>query len=297
MSTAATMPAIGPALKPPTQNEIMKLLRERMPGLAIYNPSDQWVRMQVHGIEHFLPPDLGGAVVPHPTSGAATECDGVYLIRGRFLTQKDSSGKLIEGQDAQSVVAFVIHRERYGEMGVVWLPGRSDEEDEAMKSLGRDKWLEYQQLSDDRVIARRREFKANWERNPARQGVPVPPPTPVENSAMERLQEREHKRAYGFECGVDECPGYATDDWTKYAQHMAVAHKVAARRTTKGIVTLTNAAGDTTTLAPMSGTDGKPMDIKDEISVDAAGGIAEARDAFEAKAPKAAVKRGKKKGG
>lgn len=271
MSTAVSTTDITKLVQPPTQAEIMKLLRERMPGLSIYNPSDQWLRPQVHGIEHHLPPDLDGAVIAHPKTGEPTECTGIYLVRGRFLTQKDSSGKLIEGQDAQAVVAFLIHRERFGEMGVVWLPGRDAAEDEALKSMGRDKWLEYQALKDDEVIARRLEFKKNWEGNPSRQGQPVPAPTPAENAATERRQEREHKQAYKFNCSVEECPGYGSDEWAKYVSHMQAAHSIVARRSVKeGIVTLTNAAGDTTIIGAMSGTDGKPVAPPTEEALEAA---------------------------
>lgn len=275
---------------PPSQAEIMKLLRERMPGLVLYNPAEIWVRTEVHGLEHFFPPDLKGAVEPHPVTGVPTKCDGTYLVRGRYITQKDSSGKTIEGQDAQAVVAFVIHRERLGEMGICWLPGRDPEEDEALKGFARDKWLAFQHAADDNIIARRREFKSNWEKNPARTGVPVPAPTPAENAAMERLQEREHKQTYGFECSVEECPGYATDDWVKYATHMSAAHQVRAKRSTDGTVTLTNQAGDTQVVGSFGATDGKPVPVKDEAE-DPAAGLETAAAAL----PKA-TRRGKKKG-
>jgi hypothetical protein len=299
MSTQAIPNTPAIPLKPPSQAEIMQLLRARMPGLAIYNPSTDWLRMQVHGIEHYLPPDLDGAVEPHPTNGEPTQCDGTYLVRGRFLTQKDSSGKLIEGQDAQSIVAFIIHRDRYGEMGVVWLPGRSAEEDEALKAMGREQWLKFQNEADDRIIARRREFKANWERNPAKQGVPCPAPTRTENFAMERMQERETKRIYGFECNVDECPGYATDDWAKYVKHMHAAHHVTARRTKTGVITLTNQKGDTITIQPMEALDGNPVEIQGddpEVETETAQGLAAAAQELP-KAPKVAPGRGRGKRG
>ena len=284
MSTAAAVAGHPIAMpKPPTEAEIMQLLRERMPGLALYNPSEIWLRAQVHGIEHFFPPDLDGAVEPHPVTGEVTICNGIYTVKGRFLTQKDSSGKQIQGQDAQSIVAYLIHRERFGRMGVVWLPGRSDEEDEALKGLGRDRWLEYQEERDDEILARRREFKTNWERNPTRQGVPCPPPTSVENMAVERSQEREVRKEYGFECNVPDCPGYATDDWTKFAKHMAVGHQVRAVRNIKtGVVTLTNPAGDTQTIRSIQATDGKPKALKGDEGADGtAEGLAEARGALE----------------
>ncbi len=307
MSTAAAVANTTAAValpthlpKPPTQAEIMQLLRERMPGLALYNPSEIWVRAQVHGIEHFFPPDLGGSVEAHPVTGEATKCDGIYLIRGRFLTQRDSSGKVIEGQDAQSIVAYLIHRERFGSMGIVWLPGRSDAEDEALKALGRDQWLAYQEAHDDQIIAKRREFKGNWERNPAKSGVPCPPPTRAENRAMERLQEREAKKEYGYECHVDDCPGYATDEWTKYAKHMLAAHKITARRNTQGGITLVNAAGDMLVVEGLGALDGKPKEVpKEALDTEAEDAIAEARGDLEKKsapAPRRGKGRGKKKG-
>jgi hypothetical protein len=238
-------PGVGPSpgeIQPPTQSEIMKMLRERMPGLRIYNPSDDWLRIEVHGIARFLPPDLGGVVLPHPQTGEDTVCNGEFLVRGRFLTQKDSSGKQIEGQDAQSIVAYIIHRERFGQMGVVWLPGRNEAEDEALRAFGRDKWLDFQGDADEKLLDQRREFKKNWEDR--RPGKPVPPPTVKQNRAMERAQTRESRRQYPFECPVQDCPGYATEEWTKFAQHLHAAHRIMASRTRNGEVTLTNAAGD-----------------------------------------------------
>ena len=302
MSTAV---AVNPPLnvRPPTQNEIMKLLRERQPGLAIYNPSAGWLRPQVHGIERFLPPDLGGAIEPHPTTGIPTKCNGIYEIKGRFLTQKDSSGKTIEGQDSQSVVAYMIQRNKLGEMGVRWLPGRSKEENDAIKADGRDQWLKYQELKDEEILARRREFKSNWEKNPARQGTPVPSPTPAENDASDRLQEREHKQAYRYECNVSECAGYGTDEWTKYVAHMSAGHSIMATRSVKGDqITLTNSAGDKTVIGAMGGTDGKPIESPSEESLEAAaaaqGSLDDVHPALKGlSTAKAAVKRGKKKGG
>ena len=47
---------------------------------------------------------------------------------------------------------------------------------------------------------------------------------------MERSQEREHRKAYRFECDVAECPGYAQNDWDKFKRHMLSAHKIEPKR-------------------------------------------------------------------
>jgi hypothetical protein len=210
----------------------------RMPGLVVYNPSTDWLPVEVHGrTDLFLTPDLSGAVEPHPITGASTQCDGLTEIKGRYpidprtgQAQRDSSGKTIEGQDAHSVVSFIIHRERYGEMGVVWFAGQSPDEDQGYKDYARETYLKYQEEADDRILNKRREFKANWERNPIHKGDPCPAPTPLENAAMERAQEREHKKTYMYECDVPECAGYAANDWAKFARHMKAAHKIDAKR-------------------------------------------------------------------
>lgn len=212
--------------KPPTPAEIQALL----PGLWMYNPSEQWVSTEVHGIMRWLPPDLGGAIEPHPVTGEPVRCDGMYEAKGRVLAQRDSSGKMIEGQDAYAVVSFMIHRERLGEMGVVYIPRRDAEEDAALKQIARDVYLKYRESVDDKVIDRRREFKARWERNPAKAGVKCPPPTPTELAAMDRAQEREQKATYRFECDVQDCPGYAANEWEKFARHMQAAHGIVPKR-------------------------------------------------------------------
>jgi len=213
--------------KPPTMAEIQAML----PGLKLYNPSEEWLPLEVHGrTDLWLSPDLGGAVLPHRVTGKPVACDGILEVRGRYLTQKDSSGKTIEGQDAHAVVSYLIHKDRYGEMGVVWLPGRSLDEDATYRQYGRDKFLAYQQDKDDKIINSRREFKNNWDRDSSHKGSPCPPPTPVENAAMRRLDEREHKAQYQFECPVAECPGYADNDWNGFHRHMVAAHKMDVKR-------------------------------------------------------------------
>jgi hypothetical protein len=260
MSTA--IPIAQPP-KPPTLSEIQAL----MPGLKLYNPSDEWLPLHVHGLTHrMMPPDLGGSVEPNPITGEPTKCDGIYEVKGRFLTQKDSSGKTIEGQDAFAVVQFVIHRDRYGEMGIVYLPGVSEAQDEQYKQLAKDLHLKYREALDDKIIDKRREFKANWDRNPSHQGVKCPPPTPVELAAMERAQERQVRATYAYECYVPECPGYAANDWFKFAKHMSAAHRITASRGKDGKVTLVNAEGDTLKLAVSAqATSGIGLQVSDEI--------------------------------
>lgn len=226
--------------KPPSAAEMLA----RMPGLIVYNPTDEWLQPEVHGrTDLYLCPDLGGAVEPHPIQAdkhgnpVKVVCDGHTEIKSRFPIdhrtgqgQRDSSGKTIEGQDAHAVVSYLIHRERYGELGVVWFPGQDAEEDAGYKDHARQQWLAFRETRDEEILNKRREFKANWERNPIHKGEPCPPPTAVENAAMERSQEREHKKAYMYECDVPECPGYASNDWPKFARHMKIAHEITADR-------------------------------------------------------------------
>ena len=220
-----------PQTPAPPRPPSIKQIQAMMPGLKLYNPSDEWLQLHVHGrTDLWMPPDLGGAIEPHPATGKSVECDGMYEVQGRYLTQRDSSGKTIEGQDAHAVVSYVIHRDRYGEMGIVWIPGQNPEEDAGYRDYSRSKFLDYQEKKDEQVLQKRREFKANWDKNAAHQGQPCPPPTAKENAAVERNQERAHTKAYKYECDVPECPGYAQNDWTKFRRHMLAAHKVDPKR-------------------------------------------------------------------
>lgn len=260
MSTQTAVPTPAALPKPPSLKEIQAML----PGLKLYNPSNEWLPLNVHGrTDLWLPPDLKGAVEPHKVTGQPTKCDGVWEVKGRFLTQRDSSGKTIEGQDAHAVVSYCIKRERYGQMGVVWLPGRDAEEDRRYREAGRQIFLNYQAEKDERIIDKRREFKANWEKNPMQKGKPCPPPTPAENAAMERMQEREHRATYRYECDVPECPGYAQNDWDAFRRHMQAAHGVEPDRSRYD--------------GEMTATGGETTEVPDaEVERDAGRGLSEA---------------------
>lgn len=226
----------------PSPQQVEKWLQERMPGLRLYNPSDRWIQLEVHGrTDLWAPPDLGGAGEEHPAlveRDAAGEiigplvvsCTGELEVRGRNLSQKDSSGKVISGQDAASVVKYLIGKEQYGQMGLVWLPGISAEEDEGLKQAARNAWVEYQKQEDEAIIARRAEFKTNWEKNPAHRGDPCPPPTESETAAIERQQERRHAVHFRFACDAENCPGFAVNDWERFRRHMKVAHRVDVKK-------------------------------------------------------------------
>lgn len=250
----STAPFVQPTLpKPPSEAQMARMLEELQPGLTVYNPAPEWVAAEVHGITRWLPPDLDGAVLQHPATGQPVECNGEVIIRGRrplirtkggeMVHQTDSSGKKIEGQEAVAIVKFLVAKEHFGQQGVVWLPGRSADEDEALRYWGRQKYLEFKQMQDEELLDKRREFKQNWLRNPAKSGVPVPPPTPAQNAAMVRSQTRQKREAYQYECNVAECPGLATNNWEDFSQHMALAHRVAAAISKDGEVTLTREDG------------------------------------------------------
>lgn len=258
MATEKFVPRRVPP-KPPTIEE----MQTRLPGLMLYNPSDEWVPMEVHGITIYATPDLGGRVEPHPTSGEPVKCDGITDIKGRFFSQKDSSGKRIEGQDAYSRMTYLIHKERYGEMGICWIPGQDPAEDAQFKAFAKEQWLKYQIEVDDRIIDRRREFVANWKRNPAKQGVKVPPPSAKENAAIERSELRERVRTYEFECTVPECLGYATNEWAKFAGHMKAAHNITAMRRDDGY-TLTDPEGKKLTVTAVEGLSAKKRTLTDD---------------------------------
>jgi hypothetical protein len=226
MATAVSRPKT-PRL--PSEKELVAAIRAATPGLRIYSPADHWLNPEVHGrTDIWIPPDLGGAVEPHPITGEPVVCDGTATIKGRYLTQKDSSGKVIEGQDAEAVVRFLISPANYGQMGVVWIPGTA--EDEGIKQEARDLYAEYQRAQDESIVARRAEFKTNWVKNPAHSGEPCPPPTDTESAASDRLQEHKRRRQYQYECDAEGCPGYAQNDWAKFARHMLVSHKVKVER-------------------------------------------------------------------
>ena len=220
----------------PTTAEMQVRLRDMLPGLRVYNPSDQWLQPEIHGItDRWIPPDIGGAIDAHPVTGLPTVCNGIIEIKGRYpmlngKPQKDSSGKPIEGQDAASVVAFLVGQEQWGQIGIVFLPGNSPQEDEELKEIGRRVWLDYQKKADDAIVARRVEFKQNWEKNPAKKGVPCPPPTEVETSAIERQQTRTREKKFVYSCDVPDCPGFAVNEWDRFRTHMQLAHGRAVKR-------------------------------------------------------------------
>lgn len=230
MSTTA-IPIQKPRL--PSAAEIDRSLRDRLPGLTTYNPSDRWVQLEIFGLTHLWAcPDLGGAIEAHPVqvdpqtgTRLPVVCDGRTIIRGRYLTQKDSSGKVIDGQDASSMVKTIIAPERYGQMGFTWLPCASADEDNALIALSRQVWLDYRHKQDEDIVSKRAEFKANWTKGPHHKGDPCPPPTAVESAAMDRLQQKKRTAEWKFECPVVECPGYASNDWDKFSDHMQLAHR------------------------------------------------------------------------
>ncbi len=219
MATAVSMPRL------PSAAEIEKALREKMPGLKVYNPSREWVPAGVFGLTVYLAPDLQGAIDPHPVTGRPVKCDGRTEIKGRWLTQKDSSGKVIEGQDAPSMVKYLLSPENYGQMGIVWLPGESEEQDAKLIEASQAVFTHHQQSFDEQIVSRRAEFKKNWLKGP-RKSEPVPPPTPAETAAMDRLQQRKRAAAYTYECTVPDCPGYAVNEWDRFVAHMKLAHRI-----------------------------------------------------------------------
>ncbi len=216
--------------KLPSISEVDRYLKERLPGLRLYNPTDEWVELEVHGIPRFAPPDLDGAYSIHPVTGEEIPCSGEFEIKGRFLTQKDSSRKVIEGQDAASVVKFVVQKETYGQMGFCWLPGISQEEDDKLKEASKAVWLDYQRQGDIAIIERRAAFKANWDKNPNHRGEPCPPPTESETSAMERQQERRARKSFKYNCEVENCPGFGVNEWDRFSRHMKTAHGITVSR-------------------------------------------------------------------
>lgn len=216
--------------RPPSAAELERALRDKIPGLTVYNPSSTWLRLQVYGIFYWIPPDMGGAVENHPVTGKPTVCDGRLSLRGRYLTQKDSSGKVIEGQDAGSMVKYVVSVGPYGEFGVCWLPGDSEQQDKVLVENARRIYSRYQESRDEMIVARRVEFKANWEKGPRRHEA-CPPPTPQETAAMDRLQKRQREASYKYECDVPNCPtGYAANEWDRFVSHMKAAHNVTPDR-------------------------------------------------------------------
>jgi hypothetical protein len=217
--------------KLPTAAEVDRQMRERQPGLNIYNPTDLWLPLEVFGLTHMVaPPDLGGAILSHPRTNMPTVCDGMLEVKGRFPDQKDSSGKVITGQDAGSMIKYLVHEGQYGQMGLVWIPGIKPEEDEKLKLAAKQQWLTYQKKADEDIVEKRRSFKANWEKNPSHRGEPVPPPTEAESAAIERLQELKSSKSFMYNCDAENCPGYASNNWEKFSRHMEVAHRIKPKR-------------------------------------------------------------------
>ncbi len=228
MSTAPVTVAM-PRL--PSMAEIEKTMRERLPGLKFYNPSSEWIQLDVFGLTHLWAcPDLGGAIEAHPITNQPIVCDGCTEVRGRFIDQKDSSGKKIEGQDAPAMMKFLIGPEKYGQMGCVWLPGATKEEDDKLRDLSRRVYGSYQHKRDEDIVSRRAEFKANWLKSPSHKGEPCPPPTAVETAAMDRLQTQRRAAAWKYECDVEACPGYAVNEWERFETHMRLAHSLIVKK-------------------------------------------------------------------
>lgn len=225
MSTTVRTAAV-PTPRLPSISEIEKAMREQLPGLTIYNPSPDWVLLEIFGLTHlYACPDLGGEVQPHPVTEVPVKCDGRTMVRGRFLKDKDSSGKVIEGQDAPAMVKLIISPEKYGQMGFVWLPGISAAADADLIKRARGVYMEFQRQTDEMIVNKRVEFKANWSKSGLHKGEPCPPPTPAEQAAMDRLQERKRAAVYKYECPIADCAtGYATNDKEKFARHLAQVH-------------------------------------------------------------------------
>lgn len=121
---------------------------------------------------------------------------------------------------------FVTAPDHYGQMGMVWLPGADAAEDARYIEASRAVWMDYQHKQDNDIVSKRAEFKANWEKQPHHRGEPCPPPTAAESAAMDRLQRRKRKAEWRFNCPVQECPGYATQEWEKFQEHMKYAHNL-----------------------------------------------------------------------
>lgn len=238
MSTASTLVQSKPIAKPmlPRPDELEKRLRELHPGLVIFQPSSEWLPTEVFGLTFFMPPHLPGQWAEHPVkvdqNGQPLKvlCDGRLVLRNRYLTQKDSSGKVIDGQDAASMVKYLCHPNQYGQLGVVWLPGISRDEDQQQIDASIAAFSVFQRKQDEDIVAARAAFKAAFKNNPKHKGLLVPPPSPKENAAIERLESARFSGAsvetYSYSCQHDDCPGYATNDWQKFSLHCKRAHDI-----------------------------------------------------------------------
>lgn len=116
-------------------------------------------------------------------------------------------------------------------MGVMLLPGpESSPEDpttEEVIAAAREKHRRYQESKDEDVVAKRLEFKKNWEKNPAKKGQECPPPTVKEMAALDRIQTRQSSvETYAYNCDIEECAGYASNDWRKFFDHMSLTHGI-----------------------------------------------------------------------
>lgn len=254
-----------PKPKPLNIDEVRAALRRESPGLKVYNPSSDWLNPEIHGRTNiWLCPDLGGSIEPNPATGAPTVCNGVSEVKGRFLSQRDSSGKVIEGQDAESAVGVLMTH--MSEMGVIYLPGRDEAEDAEFKQWARDQYRSYQWQADQEVVDRRKSFEANWKK--AHPGEGVPPPTDVEMGAYDRLAETRRVKSYKYTCDAAGCIGYVQNDWARFAKHLQTAHGITADRSRYDAAV--SGLGPSVVAAPVPES-----------------GIAEAAEAFERKTRKA----------
>lgn len=201
-------------VQPPSTIDVQKMLREQAPTLRLYSPKADWVPFEVHAVEFFIPPDLGGRRIPHITEDRLIEADGTLVVGTKYGTGPNSPVVA----EASDIVKVAIRN--YEHAGVTFLPG--DGRDEALRLQAKNVHNKYRKDGAEAIVNRWGEKVTAWLAKPANKGKTPPSPPSGVLSAMEFLDDLvkdETPMAY-------QCPHcwYPTDDFEKYAKHMRVQH-------------------------------------------------------------------------
>jgi hypothetical protein len=221
---------------PPTRAEIVADLRRYAPGLEVYQPADEWLRIEFGGRDYWIPPDLEGDLVPHPVlleKGEDGEdvpkmvpANGRLRIKDAYGYHRDRRGRatgigLLEGMDAGSWVSYAL--ENYGHRGLVWLKGDDPARDQKAQEAGRKLWYRYRKTWAEQEREARAAFIRNWEAIPGNKGRVPPPPTSQQIKAQEFLDAQRESGRTGAEFI---CPSgcWEGSDFKKFQRHMRAAH-------------------------------------------------------------------------
>lgn len=214
------------ALAAPSQDDVLKEIRQFSPGMRLYRGHDQWFKFEFGGRDYWFPPDVGGRPVKHPTTGEMVPGDGILRIHDVYGRQQDKLSRkftgntgLIEGQEVSSILMFAISN--HAQEGVVWLPG--NESDEARKKASKTLVRNHLKAWAEQQRDARAGFVENWRKIPTNAGRAVPRPTDNQRRAQKYLDLLAQEGSEGYEYVCEHgCSDFET--FEDYALHMKVNH-------------------------------------------------------------------------